>query len=87
MYTPAPKHLPPRSFAAVFDGHNGVRAADHATTRLQTLLAHEPAVLTCTGQGASVNDAMEEEHVTTAFQRAFSTVDAEILQLAKEEGR
>ena len=41
----------PRCFAAVYDGHNGVLAADHAADRLHTLLAQEPALRTCTGGG------------------------------------
>lgn len=70
----------------MFDGHNGVRAADHATTRLQQLLASEPAIRICTGDGPPANDSHEEEQLATAFKRSFNTVDAEILKVAKEEG-
>ena len=38
-----------RSLAAIYDGHNGTRAADTAATRLHTLLAAEPALRTHTG--------------------------------------
>lgn len=40
----------PRCFAAVYDGHNGVLAAEHAADRLHHLLAAEPALRTCTGK-------------------------------------
>lgn len=70
----------------MFDGHNGVRAADHATARLQELLASEPALRICTGDGPPASDAHEEEQLATAFRRAFNTVDTEILKVAKEEG-
>lgn len=70
----------------MFDGHNGVRAAEHATNRLQQLLAQEPALRVCTGDGPPASDAHEEEQLATAFKRAFHTVDTEILKVAKEEG-
>lgn len=38
-----------RAYAAVFDGHNGASAADHAADRLHHVLATENALRTCTG--------------------------------------
>jgi hypothetical protein len=38
-----------RSYAAVFDGHNGAGAAEHAADRLHHVLAAEAALRTCTG--------------------------------------
>jgi hypothetical protein len=42
-----------RCFAAVYDGHNGALAAEHAADRLHHLLAAETALRTCTGELAS----------------------------------
>lgn len=39
----------PRAYAAVFDGHNGAGAAEHAADRLHHVLAAEAALRTCTG--------------------------------------
>lgn len=59
--TPHPQnnHTPPtkqtqqdgvfRAYAAVFDGHNGASAAEHAADRLHHVLAAEAAIRTCTG--------------------------------------
>ncbi len=38
-----------RAYAAVFDGHNGACAAEHAADRLHHVLAVENALRTCTG--------------------------------------
>ncbi len=38
-----------RSLAAIYDGHNGTRAADTAASRLHMLLAADPALRTSTG--------------------------------------
>lgn len=38
-----------RAYAAVFDGHNGASAAEHAADRLHHVLAVESAIRTCTG--------------------------------------
>ena len=54
---PPPNPTPPhpaqdgvfRAYAAVFDGHNGASAAEHAADRLHHVLAAEAAMRTCTG--------------------------------------
>lgn len=54
--SPRPPPLPPqdgvaRAYAAVFDGHNGAGAAEHAADRLHHLLAGHPALRAATGDG------------------------------------
>lgn len=121
-----------------YDGHNGIKAADHACARyscwpstilnlvswpvclqlkyhrrilqylqhetrneltflarLHMVLAQEPALRTCTGEvGASalpwashdgMREAQEAADMGNAVRRAFSLVDGEILERAREE--
>lgn len=69
----------PRAYAAVFDGHNGTIAAEHAAERLHHLLAAEPALRGAAGEGPPAALAREEEVVAAALTRAFETTDREIL--------
>lgn len=69
----------PRSFAAVYDGHNGAMAAEHAAERLHHLLAGEPALRTCTGDGPPSTLSLEAERMEAALRHAFETTDREIL--------
>ncbi|KAK9794905.1 hypothetical protein WJX73_003566 [Symbiochloris irregularis] len=70
-----------RSFAGVFDGHNGALAAEHACRRLHKLLAADAALERCTGEpGASPAESMA---AVGALERAFLAMDSEILQACK----
>ena len=77
-----------RSFAAVYDGHNGTLAADHAADRLHLILAAEPALRTCTGNGPPAVAHRESERMSAALVHAFEATDKEILSRCKvENGR
>jgi len=75
----------PRSFAAVYDGHNGTLAADHAVDRLHFILAAEPAFRTCTGDGPPAALHREDERITAALVHAFEATDKEILTRCRTE--
>ncbi|KAL4519818.1 hypothetical protein Ndes2526B_g01618 [Nannochloris sp. 'desiccata'] len=75
----------PRSFAAVYDGHNGTLAADHAADRLHFILAAEPAFRTCTGDGPPAVMHREGERITGALVHAFEATDKEILTRCRTE--
>jgi serine/threonine protein phosphatase PrpC len=75
----------PRSFAAVYDGHNGTLAADHAADRLHFILATEPAFRTCTGDGPPATIHREGERITAALIHAFESTDKEILTRCRTE--
>lgn len=66
-----------RSYAAVFDGHNGIITAELAATRLHTMLAAEPAVKAATGARTSGSlVASETKAISDAMQRCFLQVRA-----------
>eukprot|EP00884_Botryococcus_braunii_P014428 jgi/Botrbrau1/22987/Bobra.0030s0052.2 len=75
-----------RTFAGLYDGHNGIKAADHANARLHMALAQEAAVRSCTGDGVGGADFVEEGAMGTALRRVFHVVDQEILDRARAEG-
>ena len=75
-----------RSYTAVFDGHNGPIAAEHAVDRLHHLLAGEPALRGAAGEGPPAALAREEEVVAAALTRAFEATDREILTRCRVEG-
>jgi serine/threonine protein phosphatase PrpC len=81
---PIPDNIP-RSFAAVYDGHNGTLAADHAADRLHFILAAEPAFRTCTGDGPPAALHREDERITGALIHAFEATDKEILTRCRTE--
>jgi serine/threonine protein phosphatase PrpC len=91
----APADGVPRAFAAVYDGHNGALAADHATARLHVLLAADPALRAGSAAAAAAAAAgsapgaaarEEEARVGAALVRAFEATDAEILARCRAEG-
>lgn len=72
-----------RSFAAVFDGHNGTLAADIAATRLHDILARQPAF-------QNQNDCTAEpevrvENISASLVNAFEIVDHEVLERCRTE--
>lgn len=75
-----------RAYAAVFDGHNGASAAEHAADRLHHVLAAEPAIRTCTGEGPPATAQQEEERVAAALIHSFESVDREIMTRCRLEG-
>ncbi|GAB4815687.1 hypothetical protein N2152v2_002733 [Parachlorella kessleri] len=75
-----------RCFAAVYDGHNGALAAEHAADRLHTLLASETALRTCTGDGPPSTQRQEAERMCAALRHAFEATDREILVRCRLEG-
>lgn len=75
-----------RNFAAVYDGHNGSLAADHAQARVHHLLREDPAIKLSTGSGPPAALAQEEERVQKALIRAFEQTDKEILERCRQEG-
>ena len=74
-----------RSYAAVYDGHNGTLAADHAADRLHLILATEPALRTCTGEGPPAVAFRESERMSAALTHAFEATDKEILNRCRTE--
>ena len=68
--------------------HNGTLAADHAADRVHRILAAEPALRTCTGDGPPAAAAAEEERMAPALVHAFEAADREILTRCRvENGR
>ena len=51
--SPAPSQQPHRDYCAIFDGHSGADAAEHAAARLHGLLARDPALRLSQGSGAA----------------------------------
>jgi serine/threonine protein phosphatase PrpC len=66
--------------------HNGTLAADHAADVLHTILAAEPALRTCTGEGPPAALAREEQRMGAALTHAFEATDRQILQRCRAEG-
>ncbi len=52
-----------RSLAAIYDGHNGTRAADTAASRLHMLLAADAALRTHTGGPKVLTEALPSSGV------------------------
>ncbi|GFR41712.1 hypothetical protein Agub_g2462, partial [Astrephomene gubernaculifera] len=76
-----------RCLAAIYDGHNGSRAADTAAARLHMMLAGEAALRSHTGElGPPAAMAAEESAISTALRRVFRRVDDEILAEARMDG-
>eukprot|EP00898_Chlorokybus_atmophyticus_P005545 jgi/Chlat1/5992/Chrsp4S06193 len=73
-----------RSYCAVFDGHNGAKAAEYASRRLHIILGADRSL----PFGGSIGPQrfQEEASVSTAMMRAFEQVDQEILAMTKEQG-
>lgn len=65
--------------------HNGALAADHAADTLHHILAAEPALRTCTGEGPPAVVAREEERMAAALTHAFEATDREILTRCRLE--
>ncbi|KAK9822523.1 hypothetical protein WJX74_000939 [Apatococcus lobatus] len=76
----------PRSFVAVYDGHNGQRAAESASHRLHLLLARDPALRKSTGEGALASAFQEEAAMAAALKKAFQDMDEEILAESRRDG-
>ncbi|KAL3144636.1 hypothetical protein ABBQ38_001995 [Trebouxia sp. C0009 RCD-2024] len=81
-YSPAADGIS-RSFAGVYDGHNGDEAAELCCNRLHAILASNPTWGSCTGS-AAVQQA-EKQTVSAALRGAFRSLDKEILRMLKEE--
>lgn len=77
-----------KSFAGIYDGHNGTIAADHAAKFLHTYIAANPMFQECQGRGdAGSLEEEEEEQMATALTDAFETLDDEIMRQCKESGQ
>lgn len=72
-----------RSFAAVFDGHNGTLAADIAANRLHDILAREPAFQN--ESSSAMEPELEMDSIRSSFVNAFETVDNEVLERCRTE--
>ncbi|KAL6761608.1 phosphatase 2C-like domain-containing protein, partial [Haematococcus lacustris] len=84
---PLPDDGVERSYSAVFDGHNGSRAAEEAAGRLHTLIAAEPALRTATGcKGPSSMMAAEEEAMRIALVKSFRCLDDSLITQARQDG-
>ncbi|KAI8463922.1 MAG: phosphatase 2C-like domain-containing protein [Monoraphidium minutum] len=84
---PLPPDGVPRSYAAIFDGHNGAGAAELAAARLHVLLAANPALRTHTGElGPPAVARAEEVAIAAALRSAFGTVDEATLAVSRREG-
>ncbi|KXZ41809.1 hypothetical protein GPECTOR_276g723 [Gonium pectorale] len=76
-----------RCLAAIYDGHNGTRAADTAASRLHMMLAAEAALRMHTGELAPpAAMAAEEVAIAGALRRVFRRLDDEILAEARQDG-
>ena len=56
---PLPADGVPRCLAAIYDGHNGTRAADTAASRLHMLLAADAALRSHTGRRVDEGDGVK----------------------------
>ncbi|KAK9914952.1 hypothetical protein WJX75_002812 [Coccomyxa subellipsoidea] len=74
----------PRSYAAVFDGHNGSQSAEEACSRMHVLLAAERGFAGCTAADG-LRGLSEESAMRHALESAFLAVDREILDRARRE--
>ncbi|KAF6257052.1 hypothetical protein COO60DRAFT_44238 [Scenedesmus sp. NREL 46B-D3] len=76
-----------RSYAAIFDGHNGAGAAETAARKLHLLLASHPALRLYRGEtGPPAVVKQEEAAVGSALKQAFRQVDDMVLSTARHEG-
>ncbi|GBG00547.1 serine threonine phosphatase [Raphidocelis subcapitata] len=84
---PLPSDGIPRSYAAIFDGHNGAGCAELAAARLHVLLAAHPALRIHTGEpGPPAVTRAEEAAIGGALRSAFGAVDEATLAVARREG-
>lgn len=74
-----------RSFAGVYDGHNGLLAADYAAECLHDYLAADGEFVKCTGVGKE--GEQEEDTVAEALTKTFEIVDRGILDKCRELGQ
>jgi serine/threonine protein phosphatase PrpC len=74
-----------RSFAGVYDGHNGLLAADYAAECLHNYLAADGEFIKCTGVGKE--GEQEEDRVAEALTKTFEVVDKGILDKCRELGQ
>lgn len=73
-----------RSYAAIFDGHNGAGAAEVAAQQLHTHLMSHPAVRSMSEPPSCPR--AEEAAVSDALRCAFRRVDDLVLGIARREG-
>ncbi|BDA43649.1 Protein phosphatase 2C homolog 3 [Coccomyxa sp. Obi] len=74
-----------RSYAAVFDGHNGSQSAEEAASRLHKVLAAERGFAGCTGTAGAPAAEAEAAAMSGALESAFLAMDREILDRARRE--
>ncbi|CAL8468404.1 g7944 [Coccomyxa elongata] len=74
-----------RSYAAVFDGHNGSQSAEEAASRLHKVLAAERGFAGCTGAAGTPAAEAEAAAMSGALESAFLAMDSEILDRARRE--
>ncbi|CAL5221222.1 g3373 [Coccomyxa viridis] len=72
-----------RSFAGVYDGHNGSQTAEEAAARLHVLLAEERGFASCSGEAQAAE--RESTAMRDALERSFLRIDAEVLNRARAE--
>ena len=73
-------------FAAIYDGHNGAWAAQHASERLHQVLASQAAVsdvATAASDRKTMNPT-EKSAVIDAFHHSFKIVEEEIIQMTMD---
>lgn len=73
-------------FAAIYDGHNGAFAAQHASERLHQVLASHSAVSNVASDSKTINQT-EKDAVVDAFHQSFETVEDEIIQMTVNRGQ
>lgn len=66
-----------RSFCGVYDGHNGFKAAEYASNRIQQLMSYHPCLMHADPHPADVKHAL---------RTSFLQTDKEILDKMKREG-
>lgn len=74
-------------FAAVYDGHNGAMAAQHASERMHEILANHTSVMDIIAQQSSVVDEAEKHKVMGALGDAFDEVEDEIMAMTRQLGK
>ncbi|GAX77731.1 hypothetical protein CEUSTIGMA_g5174.t1 [Chlamydomonas eustigma] len=77
------------SWAGVFDGHNGSRAADIAAARLHMVFASDPSLrphLGTTTRPLTASSDAEEAAVSGSLRRAFLQIDDDILKQSRVDG-
>lgn len=66
-----------RSFCGVYDGHNGFKAAEYASSRIQQLMSYHPCLMHADPHPVDVKHAL---------RASFLQTDREILDRMKKEG-